>query len=84
MGFPVERWRILVAKNLASITLRLPSVLTLLVASAVLVYLTQVLLVLHRWRGRGSARRKGRTRGDASRGSTLARGELCNDQTVDP
>jgi len=36
MGFPVERWRILVAKNLASVTLRLPSVLTLLVASAML------------------------------------------------
>ena len=36
MSFPVARWRILVAKNLASITLRLPSVLTVLVASAVL------------------------------------------------
>jgi ABC-2 type transport system permease protein len=36
MAFPVARWRILVAKNLASITLRLPSVLTVLGASAVL------------------------------------------------
>jgi hypothetical protein len=36
MSFPVPRWRILVAKNLASITLRLPSVLTVLVASAVI------------------------------------------------
>ena len=36
MSFPIARWRILVAKNLASITLRLPSVLTVLVASAVL------------------------------------------------
>jgi ABC-2 type transport system permease protein len=36
MGFPVERWRILVAKNLASIALRLPSVLTVAVASALI------------------------------------------------
>jgi ABC-2 type transport system permease protein len=36
MSFPVPRWRILVAKNVASITLRLPSVLTVLVASALL------------------------------------------------
>jgi ABC-2 type transport system permease protein len=36
MSFPVERWRLLVAKNIASITLRLPSVLTVLAASAVL------------------------------------------------
>ena len=36
MSFPVERWRILVAKNLASIALRLPSVLTVAVASALI------------------------------------------------
>jgi ABC-2 type transport system permease protein len=36
MSFPVERWRILVAKNLASISLRLPSVVTLLLATAIL------------------------------------------------
>src|SRR5205814_9110259 len=36
MGFPVERWRVLVAKNLASMTLRAPSVLTVIVAAAVL------------------------------------------------
>ena len=36
MGFPVERWRMLVAKNVASATLRLPSVLTVVVASAIL------------------------------------------------
>ncbi|HEV7502616.1 MAG TPA: hypothetical protein VGQ33_21515, partial [Vicinamibacteria bacterium] len=36
MGFPVDRWRILVAKNVASATLRLPSVLTVLGASALL------------------------------------------------
>jgi ABC-2 type transport system permease protein len=35
MSFPVPRWRVLVAKNLASIGLRLPSVLTVLVAAAV-------------------------------------------------
>lgn len=36
MGFPVARWRILVAKNIASATLRAPSVLTVLVVTAVL------------------------------------------------
>jgi len=36
MSFPVPRWRILLAKNLASITLRLPSVFTVIVASAVI------------------------------------------------
>jgi len=36
MGFPVARWRVLVAKNLASMTLRAPSVLTVIVAAAVL------------------------------------------------
>jgi hypothetical protein len=35
-AFPVERWRILVAKNLASMALRAPAVLTVLVASAVI------------------------------------------------
>ena len=36
MSFPFARWRILVAKNLASDPLRLPAVLTVLVASAVI------------------------------------------------
>jgi ABC-2 type transport system permease protein len=36
MGFPVDRWRILVAKNIASATMRAPSVLTVLLASAFL------------------------------------------------
>jgi ABC-2 type transport system permease protein len=36
MAFPVERWRILVAKNLASIALRLPSLLTVILASALI------------------------------------------------
>jgi ABC-2 type transport system permease protein len=36
MAFPVDRWRILVAKNLASIALRLPSVLTVTVAAALI------------------------------------------------
>jgi ABC-2 type transport system permease protein len=35
MAFPVERWRILVAKNLASMGLRAPSVLTLIAAAVV-------------------------------------------------
>jgi ABC-2 type transport system permease protein len=33
MGFPVERWRILVAKNLAALSLRLPGLLVVLAAA---------------------------------------------------
>jgi len=36
MGFPVDRWRLLVAKNLASVAMRAPSVITVLLAAAVL------------------------------------------------
>jgi ABC-2 type transport system permease protein len=35
-GFPVERWRILVAKNLSGFTLRLPGLVTLLVMASFL------------------------------------------------
>jgi hypothetical protein len=37
LGFPVERWRILVGKNVGAIVLRLPSLLVLMVAGAFLV-----------------------------------------------
>jgi hypothetical protein len=36
LGFPVERWRILVGKNLGALLLRLPGVVVLLAAGAVL------------------------------------------------
>lgn len=42
MGFPVERWRILLAKNLAAIVFRLPGVLTALVAAVFLAPLAYV------------------------------------------
>src|SRR5262249_21336460 len=35
MGFPLPRWQVLVAKNLASMALRLPGILTLLLAGLV-------------------------------------------------
>jgi ABC-2 type transport system permease protein len=36
MGFPIERWRILVAKNLAALSLRLPGLVVVLVAGVLL------------------------------------------------
>jgi ABC-2 type transport system permease protein len=48
MGFPVARWRILVAKNLAALSLRLPGLLVVLAASfflAPLLYLPAALCV---------------------------------------
>lgn len=42
LSFPVERWRMLVAKNLAAAGLRLPGLLTMLVAGAFLAPLAQL------------------------------------------
>jgi hypothetical protein len=42
LSFPAARWRLLVAKNLAAATMRLPGVLTLLAAGVFLVPLSQL------------------------------------------